>query len=119
MEKFDDRLELEKAVRKRIETWLDDNGYRRGLHGFCDHKHGLPTIPNVMVRPTHSEDPGARTLMVTPVAVIEAKIPQPYPENIWTVVGVRTYSTLDQLKAILDESCYLDLGPWSEDAVVE
>jgi hypothetical protein len=110
---FDIRLKKEKAVRKDIETWLDTNGYKRGLHGFCKHKKGLPTIPNVMVRPSHSDSPGSRTLMVTPNSVIDATIKDPYKDNRWAVKTVVPYSSLDELKKVLDDLAYLELHAWA------
>ena len=109
---FEKRLETEKKVRHQIESWLDEHGFRRGLHGFCKHKKGLPLIPNVMVRPSHSPEPGSRTLMVTPNEIIDAVVPEPYGNNDWRIRARTSYQGLGDLKAKLDGLAYVNVSSW-------
>jgi len=111
---FDSRLENEKETRCKIAQWLDSEGYHRGLHGFCKHNKGLPTVPNVMVRPTHSHKKGSRALMVTATHVLDVSIQEPYKGSFWEVDNTYEYTTREQLKDMLDKLVYLDTTAWDD-----
>ena len=109
---FHKKLHQQKQAVERISSWLESKGYARGMHGFCDHKTGLPKIPNVLVRPTFAEHSGSRTIMVTPTELIVADIAKPYHENQWAISDRHAYTCTDQLKDILDDLVYAELGDW-------
>lgn len=109
---FQKKLQKQKMVVDSISTWLESKGYARGMHGFCDHKTGLPKVPNILVRPTFADHSGSRTIMVTPTELIVADIAKPYHENQWAVSGRHPYETTDELKNKLDTLVYAKLGSW-------
>tara|TARA_B100000131_G_C18041017_1_gene582423 strand:+ start:148 stop:534 length:387 start_codon:yes stop_codon:yes gene_type:complete len=111
---FQKKLHQQKKVVENISAWLESKGYARGMHGFCDHKTGLPKIPNVLVRPTYADHSGSRTIMVTPTELIVADIAKPYHENQWAVSGREPYETTEDLKSKLDNLVYAELGTWVE-----
>ena len=109
---FDEELNKQKKVAEAIGFWLDDNGYKRGIHGFCQHKQGLPRIPNVLIRPTSCKHSGSRAVMVTPTSVLVCDISEPYQTSRWEVTRESDYTGKTELKSKLDELVYVDLGDW-------
>ena len=111
---FQKKLQKQKLAVENIGHWLESKGYARGMHGFCDHKTGLPKVPNVLVRPTFAEHSGSRTIMVTPTELIVADIAKPYHENQWAVSTRYAYDNTEELKTKLDTLVYAELGKWIE-----
>jgi hypothetical protein len=109
---FQKKLQKQKQVVENISDWLESKGYARGMHGFCDHKTGLPKVPNILVRPTFADHSGSRTIMVTPTELIVADIAKPYHEHQWAVSTRQPYESTDDLQNKLDTLVYAELGSW-------
>jgi len=110
--RFKIKLTEQKGVVDKINLWVEDNGYAKGMHGFCDHKSGLPKLPNVLVRPTYCDHSGSRTIMIAPTELHVADISKPYHENIWSVTSTVPYSSMENLREQLDPLVFSDLGIW-------
>jgi len=110
--RFKLKLTEQKAVVDRINAWVEDEGYAKGMHGFCDHKSGLPKIPNVLVRPAYCNHSGSCTIMITPTELHVADINKPYHEHTWSITSSVPYGTVDELKEQLDPLVFSDLGIW-------
>lgn len=112
MKTYAQQVEKQKEVEKKIEEWLDANGFQKGVNGYCRHKNGLPRTPNVLVRPSFCKEAGSRTLMITPKEIIEASVLEPYDQNIWNVKSTVEYASLDELKEQLTKLAYAELSFW-------
>lgn len=109
---FEKHLQDQKKAVAAISQWLEQEGFRKGIHGFCQHKTGLPRTPNVTVRPAMCPHNGACTIMVTPTKLILANVPQPYDQNGWEITNEIKFESKEKLKDLLTELVYPDLGEW-------
>ena len=112
--RFKQKLTEQKAVVEKINEWVERNGYAKCMHAFCDHKSGLPKIPNCLVRPTFCNHSGSRTVMITPTDLFVADINKPYHENTWKITEKVSYETESELKVRLDPLVFSDLGIWAD-----
>ena len=102
-------------VREEMAEFLDRSGFERGVQGKCNHKRGIPFTPNVLVRPVVCQTPQAtESIMVTPTSAVTLMVKEPYRENKWQITGVYGYKTKEELKTVLNDLVFLNLGDWQQ-----
>jgi hypothetical protein len=86
-----------------MKNWAMANHLPLGRFGSCDHRQGLPTVPDsIEVKPSYAPDGNASLLLVTPNTVQRFCISMPYAYSHWYPTSEeQEYEDRNELEAIL------------------
>lgn len=101
-----------KEIAQKIQNFLADKGFQFGVYGTCQHRIGID-YACALVKPRYSPVDGAYTIAVDPVSVKGWVCQIPYNYNKWQLTWQKSYSSPEELVAILEEKVLPPVGCWA------